>query len=154
MTVDVTGFQWQWTFDYQDQGTVSFTGAGKNGPEMVLPVNETVHIRLHAQDVIHSFYVPQFFYKKDVDPRSHQRVRGQHHEAGTYGGQCAEFCGLSHADMYFTVRAVTAAEFDAWVGQTQQAKASRRQPPPPSGAQQRRLTQSPSASPRASTRRR
>ncbi len=69
VVVDVTGFQWQWTFDYEQQG-LSFTGAGNTGPEMALPINETVRIRLHgvATDVIHSFYVPQFLYKKDVVP--------------------------------------------------------------------------------------
>ena len=76
VTVDVTGFQWQWTFDYNDQG-LSFTGAGKDGPEMVVPVNETIHIRLHSDDVIHSFYVPQFFRKLDVVPGPGQRVPGE-----------------------------------------------------------------------------
>ena len=67
VTVDVTGFQWQWTFDYPDSG-LSFTGAGEEGPEMVLPVDEPVRIRLHATDVIHSFYVPAVLHKKDVVP--------------------------------------------------------------------------------------
>ena len=67
LTVDVTGFQWQWTFDYKDQG-LSFTGQGTDGPTMVLPVGEDVHFRLHSNDVIHSFYVPAFFFKKDVVP--------------------------------------------------------------------------------------
>ncbi len=67
VTVDVTAFQWQWTFDYQAQA-LSFTGSGDQGPEMVVPVDEPVLFRLHAQDVIHSFYVPQFFRKLDVVP--------------------------------------------------------------------------------------
>ena len=67
VTIDVTGFQWQWTFAYPDQH-LSFTGTGRDGPVMALPVNEPVRIRLHSSDVIHSFYVPQFLYKKDVVP--------------------------------------------------------------------------------------
>ena len=67
LTIDVTGFQWQWTFEYKDQG-VSLTGTGRDGPVMGIPVGEKVRIRLHAIDVIHSFYVPQFLYKKDVIP--------------------------------------------------------------------------------------
>jgi cytochrome c oxidase subunit II len=132
VTVDVTGFQWQWTFDYNDQG-LSFTGAGSDGPEMVLPVDETVRIRLHASDVIHSFYVPQFLYKKDVVPGRVNEFDVLVKDPGTYAGQCAEFCGLSHADMHFTVRAVTRAEFDQWVTEQQQARPTEA-PPPPSGA--------------------
>jgi cytochrome c oxidase subunit II len=131
VTVDVTGFQWQWTFDYKDQG-LSYTGAGKDGPEMVVPVNETIDIRLHSNDVIHSFYVPQFFRKLDVVPGRINEFQVNVEQEGTYGGQCAEFCGLSHADMYFTVRAVDRATFDQWV-LDEQAKAAETPPPPPSG---------------------
>jgi heme/copper-type cytochrome/quinol oxidase subunit 2 len=53
-------------------------------------------------------------------------------DVGTFGGQCAEFCGLSHADMLFTVHAMTRADYDAWVVEQQQAEPSA--PPPPSGA--------------------
>jgi cytochrome c oxidase subunit II len=124
VTVDVTGFQWQWTFAYQDEG-LSFTGAGKQGPEMVVPVNEPVRIRLHAQDVIHSFYVPAFFYKKDVVPGRTNEFDVIVEKEGTYGGQCAEFCGLSHADMYFTVRAVSRPEYDSWLaGEVEKANAT------------------------------
>jgi len=134
VTVDVTGFQWQWTFAYPDYG-LSYTGAGKNGPEMVVPVDKTVHIRLHAQDVIHSFYVPEFFYKKDAVPGRTNEFDVKVDQAGTYGGQCAEFCGLAHADMYFTVRAVTPDEFTSWVA-SEQAKANATPAPAPSGGVQ------------------
>jgi plastocyanin len=94
---------------------VELQGAGKNGPEMVVPVNETIRIRLHAQDVIHAFYVPAFFYKKDAVPGRTNEFEVVVEKPGTYGGQCAEFCGLSHSDMYFTVRAVERPEYDAWL---------------------------------------
>lgn len=129
--VDVTGFQWQWTFEYADQG-VTLTGSGQTGPNMVLPINETVRIRLHATDVIHSFYVPQFLYKKDVIPGRVNEFDVVLQEPGVYAGQCAEFCGLGHADMHFTVQAVPRAEFDAWIVEQQQVEPSA--PPPPSGA--------------------
>ena len=99
---------------------------------MVLPVGETVIIRLHAEDVIHAFYVPQFYYKMDAIPGRTNQFPVKITEAGTFGGQCAEFCGLSHAQMYFTVRAVSPADFDAWVA-SEQAKARETPPPPPSG---------------------
>jgi cytochrome c oxidase subunit II len=120
VTIDVTGFQWQWTFAYPDQG-LSFTGTGRDGPLMALPINESVRIRLHANDVIHSFYVPQFLYKKDVVPGRVNEFEVVVHEPGTYFGQCAEFCGLAHADMQFNVQAMTRADFDAWVVEQQQA---------------------------------
>lgn len=137
VTVDVIGFQWQWTFEYPEYTDsagepVSLTGAGIEGPEMVLPVGETVRFRLHAQDVIHSFYVPQFFHKLDVIPGRVNQFEQVIVQPGTYGGQCAEFCGLAHADMYFTIRAVERAEFDTWIEEAQ-AQADITPPPRPSG---------------------
>jgi cytochrome c oxidase subunit 2 len=131
VTVDVTGFQWQWTFDYKAQG-LSYTGAGDQGPEMVLPVGEPVLIRLQALDVIHSFYVPQFFRKLDVVPGRVNQFEVTITEQGTFGGQCAEFCGLAHDAMYFTVRAVDPDEFSQWVAEEQQ-KAAETPAPVPSG---------------------
>jgi cytochrome c oxidase subunit II len=133
VTVDVTGFQWQWMFEYKDQG-LSFTGLGEKGPEMVLPVNEPVLIRLHSNDVIHSFYVPKFLYKKDVIPgRVNEFPVTLTEPDQTYVGQCAEYCGLSHNQMYMSVRSVTGAEFDAWV-QSEQEKAKNKPSPGPSGS--------------------
>jgi len=137
--VDVTGFQWQWTFAYPNQGGINFTGTGTTGPEMVLPTGENVRIRLQSKDVIHSFYVPLFNYKLDVIPGRINEFEVKVDEAGTYGGQCAEFCGIGHADMFFTVRAVARADFDAWVTEQQQA-ASATPAPIPSGGQQITLT--------------
>jgi cytochrome c oxidase subunit II len=136
LTVDVTGFQWQWTFDYADQG-IKLTGSGRDGPVMALPINETVHIRLHAADVIHSFYVPQFLYKKDVVPGRTNEFDVLVQQAGTYAGQCAEFCGIGHADMHFTVQAMEPSDFAAWVTQQQQqasAPPASQQAPPPGAA--------------------
>lgn len=135
LTIDVTGFQWQWTFAYKDQG-LSFTGSGRNGPVMALPVNETVHIRLHAADVIHSFYVPQFLYKLDVVPGRTNEFDVLVQQVGTFAGQCAEFCGIGHADMHFTVQAMTPPDFQAWVAQQQAlASAAPAQPSGQPGAQ-------------------
>jgi cytochrome c oxidase subunit II len=131
LVVDVFGFQWQWTFEYQAEG-LSFTGAGREGPQMVVPVGEPVRVRLHSRDVIHSFYVPQFFYKKDVVPGRINELEITIDQPGTYTGQCAEFCGLAHAEMYFSVRAVPRAEYDAWV-RAEQEKAQATAAPVPSG---------------------
>lgn len=130
VVIDVTGFQWQWTFDYPAEG-LSFTGAGAQGPVMAVPVGERVRIRLHAQDVIHSFYVPQFLYKLDVVPGRVNQFDVTVRDPGTYTGQCAEFCGLSHYEMFFTVEAMSRADYDAWVVEQQQAASP--QPAPGDG---------------------
>jgi cytochrome c oxidase subunit 2 len=134
VTIDVTGFQWQWTFAYAEQD-LSFTGSGIQGPLMAMPVNETVRIRLHSADtdVIHSFYVPQFLYKKDVVPGRVNEFDIIVTEPGTYGGQCAEFCGVGHANMLFTVQAMDRPAFNAWVAEQQQARPTG-QPSAPPGA--------------------
>ncbi len=137
VVVDVTAFQWQWNFKYPDYPNVagdplSYTGQGKSGPEMVLPAGETVRIRLHAQDVIHSWYVPSFFFKRDAIPGRVNEFEITPQDIGTYGGQCAEFCGLAHNEMYFTVRIVSPPDFATWAA-AEQAKAPATPPPAPSG---------------------
>ena len=101
---------------------------------MVMPVNENVHIRLHSADVIHSFYVPQFLYKLDVVPGRTNEFDVNVDQVGTYSGQCAEFCGLGHADMHFSVQAMTRADFDAWVVESQKPAESAAPSAPAGGA--------------------
>ena len=132
VTVDVTGFQWQWTFEYKAEG-LSFTGQGEEGPDMAVPVDEPVRINLHAQDVIHAFYVPVFLYKKDVVPGRINSFDVRIDEPGTYTGQCAEFCGLEHNAMRFSVTAMARPDYDAWVA-AEQEKARATPAPVPSGA--------------------
>jgi len=132
VVIDVTGFQWQWTFAYENED-VSMTGVGREGPVMGVPVNEPIHIRLHATDVIHSFYVPQFLYKKDVIPGRVNEFEFVARKPGTYRGQCAEFCGLSHYQMYFHVEAMERAQYDAWLEEQKTAGPSGA-PSAPAGA--------------------
>ncbi len=136
LNVNVTGFQWQWTFEYPQLKTaagtpLSFTGVGNEGPEMVVPVNEIVRVNLLASDVIHSFYVPQFLFKRDVIPGVNNQFDFKATRPGTFAGQCAEFCGLSHAQMLFTVRAVPRGEFDRWVAE--QKEKAKPKPTPAAG---------------------
>ncbi len=115
VVVDVQAFRFGWTFDYNEYG-ISIAGGGReNAPEMVLPIDRTVQFRITAVDVIHSFYVPSFFYKMDAVPGRTNIFEVTIEKPGVYGGQCAEFCGLAHSDMFFSVRAVEPDEFDAWV---------------------------------------
>jgi cytochrome c oxidase subunit 2 len=112
--VEVSAFRWGWTFRYPaDDVTVS--GIGAPGPEIVVPVGEPVRFRLTSGDVIHSFFVPHFLQKRDANPGRENVFQVTIEEAGTYRGQCAEFCGLYHWRMPFAVRAVPRTEYDAWL---------------------------------------
>lgn len=119
VVVDATAFQWQWRFTYP-QYRISIIGTPTSYPTFVVPVGETVRIQLRAEDVIHAFFVPQFLFKRDAIPGVLNTFDFTVPEAGTFIGECAEFCGLNHADMGFYVRAVPRDQFDQWV-QRQQA---------------------------------
>jgi cytochrome c oxidase subunit 2 len=112
--VTVTAFRWQWRIDYPAEG-VSVIGTPEAGPEIVVPVGEPIHVTLESPDVVHSFYVPAFLFKRDAVPGRSTTFELTVDEPGTYRGQCAEFCGVFHARMLFTVRAVEPAEFDSWL---------------------------------------
>jgi cytochrome c oxidase subunit 2 len=114
VVVNVTGFQWQWRFDYAQSG-VSVVGTPDRPPTMVLPVGQIVEIDLVAQDVIHSFFVPDFLFKRDAIPGMRNRFDITIPKAGVFRGECAEYCGLNHGDMTFYVRAVPPQEFQAWL---------------------------------------
>jgi cytochrome c oxidase subunit 2 len=118
VTIDVRGFQWQWQFRYRDDD-ITVTGLPGQEPTMVLPLDRTTRLVLTSPDVIHSFYVPRFLFKRDVIPGVTNRVDLTPEEVGTYTGRCAEFCGLDHAKMTFTVRVVNMADYNAWVAEQQ-----------------------------------
>lgn len=124
LVVDVDGFQWQWRFRYPDHGIV-VTGTEDVIPELVLPADTTVRFRLNSLDVIHSFWIPGFRYKRDMFPgQTAEFDVAVEDELGTYDGACAEFCGLAHSEMNFTVRIVDIAEFDAWAAEAAAATAA------------------------------
>jgi cytochrome c oxidase subunit 2 len=80
----------------------------------VVPAGEAVRLRLSTQDVIHAFWVPEARYKHDLIPGSVQIATLTFAHPGVFAGQCAEFCGLRHADMVFSVDVVSAQRFEAW----------------------------------------
>ncbi len=121
VVVDVAGHQWYWDFHYEKEG-IDVSGAGQR-PELVLPTGRTIRFDLSSGDVIHSFYMPAFLFKRDVIPGVTNTFDITIDEPGTYAGQCAEFCGLGHAEMKYAIRAVSGAEYDAWVAR-QQASSS------------------------------
>lgn len=114
VVVEVVGFQWQWQFNYVGED-VTVTGAPDIDPVLVLPLEATVRFRLTSRDVIHSFFVPGFLYKRDVIPGVDNEFDVTITAEGTFQGHCAEFCGLLHDRMNFEVRTVPADEYRQWL---------------------------------------
>ena len=133
VTIEVEGYQWNWLFTYPDG--VSVGPQGTEPPTLYVPVGEPVRLVLSSRDVIHAFYVPEFLIKRDLvqytGGQGDNELEFTVTEAGTYSGQCAEFCGTDHAKMIFTVEAMPRAEYDAQLA----ALASGESPPPPSGGE-------------------
>lgn len=121
--VEVVGFQWSWQFRYPDEGIV-VTGDAEQPPEMVLPLDEPAQLELVSSDVAHSFWVPDFLSKRDLIPGVNNVIQVTPDTAGTYVGRCAEFCGLDHWSMYFSVRVVPEPEFQAWLREQQDRASS------------------------------
>jgi cytochrome c oxidase subunit 2 len=120
LVVEVTGFQWQWRFDYPDSD-VSVVGSDEVVPELVLPAGRSVRFDLIAVDVIHSFWIPGFRFKRDMFPgetTSFQVDVGDRTGSFPLTGVCAEFCGLDHHKMQFSVRVLEPAEFDIWMAES------------------------------------
>jgi cytochrome c oxidase subunit 2 len=114
LTVEVTGFQWSWRFAYPESG-VEVVGSSRRPPELVVPANRTVHVRLASADVIHNFYIPRTLFKRYAIPGTTNEFDLTFTEPGRYDGNCAQFCGFGHPDMVFTLRVVTAEEFTRWM---------------------------------------
>jgi cytochrome c oxidase subunit II len=114
LVVNVTGFQWQWAFEYEGHDVV-VVGTEDGAPELVLPVGSTVRFELRTADVVHSFWVPRFLEKRDAVQGVDNQVDVEIEEPGHWEGRCAEFCGLRHERMNFSVRAVPPDDFDAWL---------------------------------------
>ena len=119
--VQVIGKQWSWDFNYTDN-MVYETGIqsqfdGELGseaalPTLYLPVNTSVEIELTSRDVVHSFWVIDFLYKKDTFPGKTNYMYVTPQREGTYKGKCAELCGEYHSMMLFNVKVISRAEFD------------------------------------------
>jgi cytochrome c oxidase subunit II len=114
LTVKVVAFQWQWQFAY-DGSPVVVTGVPTKEPVLVLPTERSVRLEFSSPDVVHSFWVPHFIEKRDVIPRVDNAIDVRITEAGQWDGVCAEFCGLNHTSMRFSVQAVPGPQFDTWL---------------------------------------
>ena len=122
LEVDVIGKQWWFSFEYPQLGMTN--DAKHSVPnELVIPKGKAVRINLRSEDVIHSFWVPKIAGKVDLMPGRKNHMWIQADQTGHYYGQCAEFCGDSHAYMLFRVEVLEPADFAKWV-QKQKADAA------------------------------
>ncbi|HJT90204.1 MAG TPA: cytochrome c oxidase subunit II [Bryobacteraceae bacterium] len=110
--IRVTGHQWWWQIDYM-KGPLDHHVTTAN--EIHIPVGRPVDIDLASSDVIHSFFIPTLHGKVDLIPGQVNRIRIQADRAGTYRGQCAEYCGAQHAHMILIVVADLPAQYQAWL---------------------------------------
>ncbi|HVM03680.1 MAG TPA: cytochrome c oxidase subunit II [Acidimicrobiales bacterium] len=108
LNVTVIGHQWWWEYDYTDHDVTTAN-------ELHIPTGRPVAVKLESVDVIHSFWPPKLAGKLDAIPNRTNHLTLQADEPGTYYGQCAEFCGISHADMRLRVVAHEPAEFEEWL---------------------------------------
>ncbi|MDJ0955730.1 MAG: cytochrome c oxidase subunit II [Arenicellales bacterium] len=133
LTVKITGYQWKWNYEYMDYGVSFYSNLAtpreqiENKAEkgehyllevdkhVVLPVNKKIRFLLTANDVIHSWWVPEIAVKKDAIPGYINEIWTLIEKPGIYRGQCTELCGKDHGFMPVVVEAVTEEEFDAWV---------------------------------------
>ncbi|WP_162179605.1 cytochrome c oxidase subunit II [Thermogemmatispora carboxidivorans] len=117
LEVTAVGHQWWWEFDYPTQKVIT-------ADDLVVPTGTVVHVKLYSNNVIHSFWVPNLTGKTDVVPGHDNEKWFSVDKPGTYHGQCAEYCGLQHANMAFNVIALPPDQFATWVSGQQQAAAN------------------------------
>ena len=133
--VNVLAFQWNWQFEYEgyhdadgapvaprtpEGPLVTTVGSSTEIPLLVLPTESSIHYDIRARDVIHSFFVPEFNFKRDVFP--YPEKNNQSHtfqntidREGSFVGRCAELCGTYHSGMNFEVRALNIERFDRYM---------------------------------------
>lgn len=124
VTVEVVAKKWNWEFNYRDgtgpdANTIASTvGTSDYIPVLVVPTGQRVRFELTSVDVIHSFWVPDLLYKRDVFPgdiRNAFDVTVRVDEEGAYVGRCAELCGTYHSMMNFELRAVSPERFEQFL---------------------------------------
>ena len=141
--IKITGYQWKWRYEYLGEGVDFFSNLStpkeeiyntqaKNenyllevDNELVVPINKKIRFLITANDVIHSWWVPDFAVKKDAIPGFINESWTRIPEPGIYRGQCTELCGKDHGFMPVVVRAVEEKEYEAWLlAKQEEAKAA------------------------------
>ena len=140
LTIKITGSQWKWHYEYMGEDVEFYsmlattqdeiTNLSDKNPNyllevdkpLVLPINQKVRFLMTSDDVIHSWWVPDFAVKKDANPGFINETWTNINEVGTYRGQCAELCGKDHGFMPVVVEAKTEEDFKTWLAEAKQAK--------------------------------
>ena len=107
MEINVKAQKWFWTFTYKE----GFTNAN----ELVVPINRPVKLIMESQDVLHSFYVPDFRVKMDVIPNRYMTLWFEPTKIGEYDIFCTEYCGRSHSEMLGKVRVLSQSDYEKWL---------------------------------------
>lgn len=120
--VEVTGARWNWRFEYPQHGIVE-QGTKDHVPVLRVPVDTPIHLSGTSLDVVHSFWIPDERFKRDVFPELRTSWRMAFGEVASKpaGGECAEFCGLEHARMIFNVVVMPKRAFAEWAAAASEA---------------------------------
>jgi cytochrome c oxidase subunit 2 len=112
----VNGFQWSWQFTYLDAGkNVTFTGTPAKPPVLVVPQGERVRYTIVSNDVVHGFWIPEFMIQMQNLPGVTNHLEFTANKLGDFPGRCNILCGRNHAQMLFTVRVVTPADYQTYI---------------------------------------
>ncbi len=130
VTVQVDAFKWNWQFSYPQAkdaagDPVTTIGSSDYVPVLVVPTGRSILFKEHSADVIHSFWVPELLFKRDVFPGNvHNEFQVTIIKEGAYVGRCAELCGAYHSMMNFEVRAVTPEKYQQFLAAKQAGKST------------------------------
>ena len=142
INLEVTGIQWKWKYNYIDEDVQVISSLAQNSRDVikdptghenyllevdqsiVLPINKKIRFLFHSDDVIHSWWVPEFAVKQDAIPGFINDSWAIIEEPGIYRGQCAELCGRDHGFMPIVVEAVTQSEYQQWLSDKKAEAAS------------------------------
>jgi cytochrome c oxidase subunit 2 len=116
--IEVVGIQWSWQFVYKDAGDIpeaTVTGTPAQPPTLYLPQGEKVKFTINANDVVHGFWIPAFMIQIQNLPGVENQLEFTANKLGTYPGRCNILCGRNHAQMLFTVKVVTPAEYENYI---------------------------------------
>jgi cytochrome c oxidase subunit 2 len=142
MSIQITGYQWKWKYDYLDEDISFFSvlstprdqidGDAPKGADyllqvdnpIVVPINKKIRFLITSNDVIHSWWVPDLGWKQDAVPGFINDAWTELTEPGTYRGKCAELCGKDHGFMPIVLVAKTQEDYDVWVEEQKGAAAA------------------------------
>ncbi|MCP4923911.1 MAG: cytochrome c oxidase subunit II [bacterium] len=140
LTLKVTGSQWYWNYELTDSENLNIAFESRMIPDeeikpgefrllevdepVVLPINTKIRVLVTSSDVLHSWAVPAFYFKKDCAPGRISEAWIEITKEGIYYGQCSELCGMDHGFMPIKIRAVSREKFTQWAQEAQQRFAS------------------------------